>query len=245
VLSLIFLAFLFEVIDSGLGMMYGTLLSPILLVMGYPVLEVVPSILLSQAIGGFVGSISHHNNGNSNLTDVREDLGLVLIVVVTGLIASFLGVTFASKLPTMGIKIYIGSLAIIMGLLCLVKWSYTFSKKKITAIGILASFNKSSTGGGFGPLCSTGLIVGGVESKASIAITTLAEVPICIVSFILYAFQNKLPDSNFLTSLCVGSMIGGYFGPRLTANIENNVLKKIVGILAVISGSVVLYKVLV
>ena len=55
-----------EFIDSSLGMMYGTVLSPLLILMGYDVKSVVPSILISQAMGGFVASYRHHKLKNAN-----------------------------------------------------------------------------------------------------------------------------------------------------------------------------------
>ncbi len=42
--------------DSFLGMMYGTVLSPLLILAGYNAKTVVPAILISQAAGGFVAS---------------------------------------------------------------------------------------------------------------------------------------------------------------------------------------------
>jgi uncharacterized protein len=235
----------FEVVDSGLGMMYGTLLSPILLMLGYPSSEVIPSILISQAVGGFVGSIFHHKNKNSDFTKLKGDFGLVLIVIVMGLFASFVGVMFAHYIPDKALKLYIGFLAVVMGILCVLKVSYQFSAFKVTVIGFLASFNKSATGGGFGPLCSTGLMVGGVKSSTSIAITTLSEVPLCLVSFVLYFLSTqKLPKLSFMFALIFGAMVGGVFGPKVTANINHQKLKITVGILAVISGAIVILKTL-
>lgn len=245
IISLILLATVFEIVDSGLGMMYGTLLSPFLLVLGYPATEVVPSILISQAVGGSFGSFFHNQEGTSDFSSLKKDLGLALIVVVTGAWASLLGVAFASYIPDKGIKLYIGAIAILMGGLCLVKLSYNFSRTKVAIIGTLASFNKSSTGGGFGPLCSTGLIVGGVKSSTSIAITTMAEVPLCIMSFMTYyVLKNKLPDSKLMLCLIAGSAVGGTLGPKITSRINPEVLKKIVGALAIISGVIVVLKAL-
>ena len=42
------LATIGEFIDSGLGMMYGTILSPLLILIGYSPEVVIPSILFSQ-----------------------------------------------------------------------------------------------------------------------------------------------------------------------------------------------------
>ena len=45
-------AFVCEYIDSAIGMGYGTILSPLLIIMGFDPLVAVPAILLSQAFGG-------------------------------------------------------------------------------------------------------------------------------------------------------------------------------------------------
>jgi len=60
------LAFTCMLIDSSLGMMYGTLLSPVLIIMGYDARVVVPSILLSQAVGGLMGTIRHNGYGHAD-----------------------------------------------------------------------------------------------------------------------------------------------------------------------------------
>ncbi len=52
--------FLVELLNSSLGMLYGTILSPLLIIGGYDPLVVVPSILLTQAISGLVAAIGHH-----------------------------------------------------------------------------------------------------------------------------------------------------------------------------------------
>ncbi|GAG43524.1 unnamed protein product, partial [marine sediment metagenome] len=60
-------AFVCEFIDASMGMMYGTILSPVLIIAGFEPVLVVPSILLSQAIGGFIASMFHHRFRNVNL----------------------------------------------------------------------------------------------------------------------------------------------------------------------------------
>ena len=63
----IILAFLCEYIDSSLGMGYGTTLAPLLLILGYNPLQVVPAILFSELISGLSAAFFHHRFKNSNL----------------------------------------------------------------------------------------------------------------------------------------------------------------------------------
>ncbi|MCD6337220.1 MAG: hypothetical protein J7M01_03180, partial [Candidatus Marinimicrobia bacterium] len=66
IILIIFAAFICEIIDSSLGMLYGTILSPSLIIAGFDPLIVVPSILLSQAVGSFIASIMHHRLDNAH-----------------------------------------------------------------------------------------------------------------------------------------------------------------------------------
>ncbi len=58
------LAFLCEFVDSSLGMGFGTILSPVLLFMGFEALDVVPSILFSECITGMTAALAHHRVRN-------------------------------------------------------------------------------------------------------------------------------------------------------------------------------------
>ena len=57
---IIIIAFFCEYIDSSLGMGYGTALTPILLIMGYTPLQIVPAVLLSELITGLSAAFFHH-----------------------------------------------------------------------------------------------------------------------------------------------------------------------------------------
>ncbi len=230
------LAIIMEIIDSGLGMMYGTLLSPLLILMGYSPKLVVPSILISQAIGGATGSIGHHIRKNTNFRGLTRDMKISLSIIIPGLFACVAG-AFAGKLiPTLYMKSYIGILVIAMGILCLRPIYYAFSWKKMFGIGLLSGFNKAFSGGGFGPVTSTGKILGGVDPKVSVGTTTLAEVPICFFSFLLWYIIGGNLDWGFALALCAGSLIGGIIGPIITAKINTKILRYTVGVLAVVSG---------
>jgi len=236
VLALIIMAFIMEIIDSSLGMMYGTLLSPILVGYGFSPLIVVPAILVSQAAGGIGGTISHHKFENANFRGMTKDTKIVLAMVMPGLFVVLLGVFAAVSLPKLWVTTYIGVLVVVMSVLCLSPIKYKFAWWKQYAVGILAAFNKALTGGGFGPVTSTGGIIGGLESKVSIATTTYAEVFICLSAFVAYIFLYGSVNMVFVSSLCIGAIIGGLIGPYISSRISHKLLRILVGILGIVSG---------
>jgi uncharacterized membrane protein YfcA len=231
------MAVIMEMVDSGLGMMYGTLLSPLLILMGYNPKLVVPSILISQATGDITGATGHHLRGNADFGGWTKAMKISMAIIVPGLLACVAGVYCGKLIPVMWMKTYIGILVIAMGFLCLFPIYYTFSWKNMYIIGLLSGFNKAFSGGGFGPVTSTGKILGGVDPKMSISTTTLAEGPVCILGFILWWFLGGSLQWQLPTTLCAGALIGGYLGPIITQKFKNmKLLRWIVGALAIISG---------
>lgn len=58
------MAFVAEYVDSSLGMGYGTTLTPVLLLLGYSPLQVVPAVLVSEFATGLTAGGLHHRVGN-------------------------------------------------------------------------------------------------------------------------------------------------------------------------------------
>jgi len=254
-------AFICEIIDSSMGMLYGTILSPVLIIAGFNPLIVVPSILFSQAIGGLIAAKFHHKYQNVDFkpksTDGKlifkkikeigflkafrkgftKDLKIVLVITALGLTATVGAVLVATSIPKVALKTYIGILVLLMGALLLSKANFKFSWKKIMGIGIISSFNKGLSGGGFGPVTTSGQIVAGNFSKNSIATTTLAEAPICIAGFLTYLFINGLSNWNLLFCLTIGSAIGATIGPRFTAKFKSERrLRTVLGVTVILLG---------
>ena len=166
---LIIAALIFEILDSSVGMGYGTLLSPLLIFLGFPVLVVVPSILISQAFGGLTASFFHHKHGNADFKlhnkkkedrekgvkfdlvnffkhEMGGDLKTVFIVSLLGVFAVIFSTMVAIKVPKEALSLYISLLVIAMGILILAKIKLKYSNKKMLLVGIVSAFNKGLSG---------------------------------------------------------------------------------------------------
>jgi len=237
IVALILGAFVCELIDSSLGMMYGTILSPVLLIAGFSPLVVVPSILLSQAVSGFIAAIFHHRFQNANFHPKSDDSKTVYIITGLGIIATIISVLIAVNIPKVALKTYIGVLVLAMGILLLARSKFNFSWKKIMLIGILSSFNKGLSGGGFGPVVTSGQMISGRKGKRSIGATTLAEVPICITGFLCYLFTKSITDWHLPLLLLLGASAAAPIGAFLTSKFKSDKkIKVILGVLTVVLG---------
>jgi len=257
-IQILIMAALLETVDSGLGMGYGTVLSPLLILAGYPPTVVVPSILLSQAVGGLTASFFHHKYGNADFRVRRHkagpdeaskitiplDLKISLVVIAFGITASILGALVAVRIPKDILKAYIGILVLIMGILILLKGKFAFSWRKIFALAVVSAFNKGISGGGFGPVMTGGQIISGNSPPRSIGSTTLTEAPICIVGFITFLLTKGISTYALLASLSIGALLGGVLGPLITKRINPQRLRIILGVMITAEGIAVLTQVL-
>jgi len=237
-------AFVAELIDSSMGMMYGTLLSPILILAGFDPLIVIPALLFSQAFGGFTAAVFHHKYKNADFTlkEKSRDLKIVGAITGLGILATIFAVLVAINLPVWILKGYIGVLVIGMGVLLLSKKKFKFSWAKMTIIGLISSFNKSLSGGGFGPVVTSGQVIAGNSPRNSIASTTLSEAPICAAGFITYLTLSSFSSWPILIALTCGAFLAAPLGPRITSKINEKTLRPILGILNIALGSLVLIK---
>jgi uncharacterized membrane protein YfcA len=239
------IAFVSEYLDSGLGMGYGTALAPVLIMLGYPPLKVVPAILVSQLVTDIAACISHQSLRNVNLKINSPDFRIAFVLGIISSVGVIISVTLALKIPVWMVKLYIGILVFCMGLLILVTINrpMRFSWRKIMGISFLAAFNKGISGGGYGPLVMGGQMLSGVCAKNAVGITAFAEAVTCLVGFLFYLVLGKSIDWK-LTGLLVVFATGAVPIAALTVrNINSRRLKKYVGVFITLLGIITLLKI--
>jgi uncharacterized membrane protein YfcA len=242
---IIILAFLCEYIDSSLGMGYGTTLAPLLLIMGYNPLQVVPAILFSELISGLSAAFFHHRFKNSNFKIGAIDFKVAMVMSACSVLGVLIAVFIALNLPAFYVKLYIGILVLTMGLLILIslKRNFKFSWKKIISLGLLASFNKGISGGGYGPLVTSGQILSGIQSKNAIGITSLAEGLTCLAGVLTYfLFTDHTVDWSLAPYLALGAILSVPLAAYTVKKFSPDKLRLIVGVATLTLGLVTLGK---
>lgn len=262
VLLLFAIAFFCELVDSTLGMGYGTTLTPVLLFMGYEPIQVVPAILLSELITGASSALAHHKTGNvffdfrndtehhivrkmgklgylpkSNDSKIAYILGLCSLIGAVG--AAVFAVNFKAVLTPI-----IGIIVLSMGVIILIKHKSRskFSWYKVTGLGITAAFNKGLSGGGYGPLVTSGQILSGVNGKSAIAITSLAESFTCLAGLLTYMVMGTGINWSIAPPLMLGAVSSVPLSAMLVKRIDTAKFTLIIGIATIILGFFTIYK---
>jgi len=242
---IIVLAFACEYIDSSLGMGYGTTLTPILLILGYHPLQIVPAVLLSELLTGVSAAFFHHRFKNANFKMGTIDSKTAYVLASCSIFGTIAAVFVALHLSKFYIKLYIGVLVLTMGILILVNLNrvFKFSWLKISSLGTLAAFNKGISGGGYGPLVTSGQILSGVNSKNAIGITSLSEGLTCLVGVVFYLiYTNHTIEWNLAPSLILGAILSVPLATYTVKKFKAIKLKLIVGIATLVLGMVTLGK---
>jgi len=267
-ITIIIVAFFAEYIDSTLGMGYGTMLTPLLLIFGFNPLQVVPAVLLSELITGLLAGFTHHKAGNVNFkpksTNIRyiikrlKELGysetfrrgvpihlkIALVLAACSIIGTIAAVFIAVNIPKFWLKLYIGLLVTVIGLVILftLNKNYKFSWKKIIGLGFIASFNKGMSGGGYGPVVTGGQLLSGVKGRNAVGITSLAEGLTCAVGVVAYLLTKSIIDWKLAPYLIIGAVLSVPFSALTVKKIKTRTLAIIIGILTLILGTFTIIK---
>jgi len=244
-LALIILAFFCELIDSSLGMGYGTTLTPVLMIVGFGPLAIIPCVLLSELITGITAGLAHHKAGNVNFKRGSIHLKIALVLATCSIIGATIAVFLALNIPTLWLKTYIGLIVLGMGVIILLTLNkeYKFSWKKITGLGLIASFNKGMSGGGYGPVVTGGQILSGVNGNNAVGITSLAEGLTCIVGVIVFIVSPETVNWGLAPSLVIGAMLSIPFSTFIVKKLPTKTLKIAIGVVTLILGLVTLIKI--
>jgi len=269
-LCIVLIAFVAEYVDSTLGMGYGTTLTPVLLLMGYEPMQVVPAVLLSELFTGLLAGLAHHRAGNANFRPKRlgprliikrvrqfgvaesvrrgipRDLRVAVVIAACSIVGTLAAVFLAVSISRFYLKLYIGAMVMLIGMYILLSRAkqHRFSWKKVTGLGLVASFNKGMSGGGYGPVVTGGQILSGVEGKSAVAITSLAEGLTCVVGFLAYLLTRSIQDWTLFPFLCVGALLSVPLSAYTVKRMRTRYLKLAIGILTTVLGAFTLVKVL-
>jgi uncharacterized membrane protein YfcA len=251
-----------EYMDASIGMGYGTTLTPILLIVGFAPLEVVHAVLLGQLVGGVFGGLTHHRVGNISLDFRRDaqstsgrlrrlvylprsvDSKVITILAVCGVAGALVGVFTAINIPKVVLQTYIGAMVLVIGVIIFVRRNHggALSWRRLVGIGLLSSFNKGISGGGYGPLVTGGQVISGRETKSSVGSTTVAEVFVCIVGFLAYALAGRSIFWRLAAAATIGSAIAAPLAALTVRKVGSQRLKLVIGLATILLGAFTLVR---
>lgn len=247
-LIIIILGFTGAYIDNAFGMGYGTL-TPILIALGFDHLIVVPVILIAQLSSGISGSIFHAIFRNVEI-DSKETKDVKIIVLLTtfGAIGVTLAVFVAVNVSKLFVNLYIGIMIIVVGIMMIREVGFKFTWKKMYLVSAIASFNKGISGGGYGPITTSGQVITGRDHEESVATSVMSESILSGLGFLLFFLLNGFPDVELTIQLMIILIISAIAATPLGAltadKLRKEKAKKYIGIISILLGIFTIIRVL-
>jgi len=243
---IILMAFICELVDSSLGMGYGTILTPVLLALGYEPAEIVPAVLLSEFITGVTAGFFHHEFGNVDLRPGTHHFKIMVVMTGLSVVGVLLAVGVAVTVPPWVVKLYIGALVLIIGLAILKghRKEMTFSWRRIGGLGFLAAFNKGISGGGYGPVVTGGQVLAGVRGRSAVGIASLAEGITSAVGVLAYLISSTAVTWHLAPSLVLGAVLSAPLAAYLISRLPAGRLTLAIGGLSTMLGGYTLVRLL-
>ncbi|MEI7881722.1 MAG: sulfite exporter TauE/SafE family protein [bacterium] len=242
-LVLVGAAFLTGYIDTCVGGGHGTMLTPILILLGFTPAMVVPAILLSEIGIGALSVILNHRAGNIQLARGGQHRQVLIVLAAASLIGSVIAVTVAVKLPAQWVNLYIGMVIVGVGLLLLTKPTFgKVSMKRIMALGMVAAFNKSLSGGGYGPLLTSGQVLSGVCEKGAVSITPPARGLTGLIAVVLYFMAKNTLEISLALPLALGSLLAMPVAVFTVAAIDAPLLRRGITLATLLLGILLVIK---
>jgi len=244
------ISFVSMYLNSALGMGYGITIIPIFLIFfGYnPVLVLAP-VLTAQFLAEIGAGISHSEAGNIDFAPGSQHFKVTMVLSGCGIIGAIAAVSLfvqLNQLNTSFVTLAIGAAVIVVGLIILLTLgrNFTFSWRKIVALGLIASFIKGFTGGGYGPIVTGGQLLCGVGGKQAIGIKSVAEGLTCLVAVMMLLASGEVHDMTLGYPLVLGAICSLPFSAYTVRQIGTKRVTTLIGIITITLGIILQLKTL-
>ena len=251
--TVVFAAMFFEFMDASAGMGFGTAITPLLLVMGFDPIQIVPVVMIQQGVAGLVGAFLHREfeNVEWKFKPMSETVKLWLIIAVIGCLAVAFSITAVYvylKVAKVWIKLYVAVLLLMMGAVSIFhsKKERPYRPGKMFGFAALAGFNKGVGGGGYGPVVTVGGLISGVPVKSMLAVTAISEGTVSTFSILIWFIilsTGTTIDFLLLPTMMIATMFSAIAAPYMTRVFPEKAWKIIVPVYCCVLAGYCFYKI--
>lgn len=249
-IELALLAFTLSYMSSIVGMGYGTIMVPILILLGLSPRKVVTGVLISQLMGNVAASITHHRLGTIVFRGRNSDHKHLFALTLSAVIAVIFAVLLGVRLSKTYTKVYIGLIIVLSGITVLITNRKYYNETgnrdsrlllKLSILSFIASFNKALTGAGYGPIIVPGQILLKVNARKAIALSLISEVIVNSIAIVFYFITDGI-DILLALTLAVGTVLAAPLASITVKKLDIILLTRVMGIVTTVMGIVIIGK---
>lgn len=227
----IFIGFTAQLIDSSLGMGFGTLSSSLLLAFGFPPSAVSATIHTAEIFSGGGSAFSHYKLGNID----RE---LLKKLIPTAALGALLGSVLMIYFPANNLKYYLAVYFLVMGIIVLLKainkHAIAALKIKRRLLGFFGGFFDAFCGAGWGEFVSSGLLIRGQDTRSAVGTLNTAEFLITIIISAAFMVSGGFIHWEAVAGVSLGGLMAAPLGAWACKKLPADILMAAVGITIII-----------
>ncbi len=237
------LSFVSQYVDATLGMGYGTTLTALLVMLGFPVRQVVYAVLLQQLVAGGIASVFHHALGNADLRPGKFHFRLAIVLGSVAIAGSFVAALLAASLAEHTVDVALGAIVLGMGgIIFFVRHVHVeFAWWRAGLLGLFAGANKGFMGGGYGPLIMAGQVISGDTMRHAVAVTALSESLSCIGGVVGYVVMGVTMPWRLAAALVVGGVLASALSAITIRSLPEGALKSVIASVYIVLGVLMLW----
>jgi hypothetical protein len=168
-----------------------------------------------------------------------------LVIGGSGFLVAIGTVLLAVRLSPGVLKVAVSVCILGVGLFLLAgsRFKMKFRLRNVAALGAVAGFNKAFSGGGYGPLVCGGQVLAGLDVRAAVGTTALAEAIVCTATAATYLASGSLIPLAVLVPLTVGSVLSTPASAMALRRLPASLARKLMGAAIVTLGALALLRV--
>ena len=220
-------------VDALLGMGYGVSSSTILITMGVTPAVVSASVHMVKLAVGATSAISHFRLNNVEKASATP-------LLISGAFGAVLGAYSLASAPKGGATLIVTLALLFMGAIITCRYaigsrqsnsqhSHGTSWISVSLFGFTAGFLDAMGGGGWGPICTSYLMLVGYEPKRAVGTVNFAESFVAAAT--VAAFTVTIGIGSFLWCIAIPMIIGGVLVTPAAAYLCSKVPRRVLGVL--------------
>jgi uncharacterized protein len=161
-----------------------------------------------------------------------------------GALGMSLGVYSSFNLPERYTQTYIGMITLFSGIFVQFKerLEFKFTWARIGVMGLIGAVNKGLTGGGYGPVITSGGILSGIDEKTAIAIQSLSETFVSLIGFFYYWCSGDFILWSVTRNVAFGVIAAAPLAATILKILDKEDIKKIITFTSLIMSVAIIMK---
>lgn len=232
-----------EYVDSAVGMGFGTVMAPVLLLVGFDVEVVLPAVLMAEALSGSLAAVLHHRAANVDLSAGSRDRGVMATMLPPALVGAAAGGAVGGLLGAFPGEVVVGGVIFVTGAVLVLQRGAVreFRWRSVAALGLLAAAAKGLSSAGFGPVVTGGQMVIGIPERDAVGVTSAVEAPVSLVALVAFGLVAEWPAPSIALPIAAGALAGVPAAVWTVRLLPARSIRLAVGLLACVLGALALF----